>query len=61
MNDPASTAEMIAALDAQPDLSDGIDPRTWREVHGAGLVSDADVTRAYGLLPGRDDAEGEQP
>jgi len=39
--------EMITALDAAPDLSDGIDPRTWREVYDAGLVDATDVTRAY--------------
>lgn len=40
-------AEMIEELDALPDMSDGIDPRTWREAHMWELVNDADIRRAY--------------
>lgn len=47
---PPDIDTMITALDAQPDLSDGIDPRTWREMYDAGLVSEADVIRAYRLV-----------
>lgn len=46
---------MIAQLDASPDLSDGIDPRTWREVYDCQLVTDYDVIYAWSFLPELDD------
>lgn len=42
-----SINDMITALDAAPDLSDGIDPRTCREVYDCGLITAADITRYY--------------
>lgn len=39
--------DMIDALDALPDYSDGIDPRTWREVYDAGLVTTGELIYAY--------------
>lgn len=42
-----SISEMIEELDSLPDMSDGIDPRTWREVYDAGIVTDRDVRQAF--------------
>jgi hypothetical protein len=54
-----TTDAMIAALDAAMarevgSLADALraeDPRTWREVYDAGLVTDDDVARAYRAYP----------
>lgn len=43
----AQIDSMITELDALPDLSDGIDPRTYREVYDAGLLTDDDIRQAY--------------
>lgn len=42
-----SISQMIEELDELPDMSDGIDPRTWREVYDAGIVNDRDVRQAF--------------
>jgi hypothetical protein len=49
--EPASTDARIAELDAAPDMSDGRDPRTWRDVYDSGLITDADIARAHSYLP----------
>lgn len=42
-----SITDMIEELDSLPDMSDGIDPRTYREVYDAGILNDADIRRSF--------------